>query len=108
MSSNPTSRFLLLNYMKFDPQLDQIVAGHVRQARPTDARFPRRVYKHQTGDRLLELIELPELAGLGDILLDPAWRALEAAVRPCLVADYRRQVHELSGVVRGASADAPR
>ncbi|HEX5751608.1 MAG TPA: hypothetical protein VFZ09_35630 [Archangium sp.] len=99
--------FLLLNYMKMAAQELQGVAQILRQPRPTDARFPRSVYQHEGGDRLMEFVALQELSGLGELLGDASWRETESLVRPRLAVDYRRQIHVLSDVVKPPASPVP-
>ena len=107
MTSQGPARFLLLNYMKMAAQDLPGVADIVRQPRPTDARFPRSVYKHEGGDRLMEFVALPELSGLGELLGDASWREIESLVRPRLAVDYRRQIHALRDVVKPSASPVP-
>jgi len=107
MSARETTRFLLLNYMKMAAQDLQGVANVLQRPRPTDARFPRSVYKHEGGDRLMEFVALPELSGLGELLGDASWRETEALVRPWLAVDFRRQVHALRDVVKPPASPVP-
>lgn len=101
---NDQNRYLLLNYMKLEPQSADEVGGLLSLTRPTDARFPRSIYQHEGGDRLLELVALPDLGALGSLLTDSAWLEIERSVRPRLTVDFRRQVHVLRHAVRQASA----
>ncbi|RKH67898.1 hypothetical protein [Corallococcus llansteffanensis] len=103
MSGPGPARYLLLNYMKLEVRDVPDVVSVLRQPRPTDARFPRAVYRHEAGDRLMEFVALPDPSGLGDLLGDAAWREVEAVVRPRLSVDYRRQLHELRDVVKVSS-----
>jgi hypothetical protein len=98
---------LLLNYMKMAAQDLRDIAGILSQPRPTDARFPRSVYQHEGGDRLMEFVALQELSGLGELLGDPSWRETESLVRPRLVVDYRRQIHALRDVVKPPASPVP-
>lgn len=107
MSPQGAARFLLLNYMKMAAKDVQDAADILRQPRPTDARFPRSVYKHEAGDRLIEFVALPELSGLGELLGDASWQQAEARVRPRLGVDFRRQIHALREVVKPSASPVP-
>jgi hypothetical protein len=103
MSTLNQARHLLLNYMKLDANAADEVASLLTLARPTDSRLPRSIYQHEAGDRLLELVALPDLGALGPLMSDPAWLEIERSVRPRLAVDFRRQVHTLRYCARQSS-----
>ncbi|QSQ20837.1 hypothetical protein JY651_37265 [Pyxidicoccus parkwayensis] len=107
MSPTEPARFLLLNYMKLEAQQVPGVAELLSRPRPTDARFPRSLYKHEAGDRLLEFVGFQELSGLGELLADGFWRETEGLVRPRLAMDFRRQLHGLRDVVKPSASSVP-
>jgi hypothetical protein len=98
------NRYLLLNYLKLDAREADEVAALLSLQRPTDEQLPRSVYRHEGGDRLLELVALPGLSAVGSLMGDSIWLEVERSVRPRLAVDFRRQVHVLRHAVRQTSA----
>lgn len=107
MHPDQPTRFLLLNYMKLSVDAIDDVEAALKQVRATDSQLPRTLYRHDAGDRLLELVGLPELASLAALFEDPAWQECERIARPVLVADFRRQIYALRDVVKAPSVALP-
>ena len=105
MDMREPSPYLLLNYLQLAPEKVQPVRALLLEPRQNDARFFRSVYLHEAGDRVLELVGLPDLAATRELVTDPAWADMERRLRPLLFADFRRQVHELRAQVKSAALD---
>ncbi|MFZ5895436.1 MAG: hypothetical protein ACOY0T_30550 [Myxococcota bacterium] len=100
MARPPQPRYVLVSYLRLEPQQLDWVSNILCGPRLSDSRHPRSLLRDPAGNRLLELTAFDELSNVDELLAGPAFHEITLALRPRLGAGFRRQLYEVDEVVK--------
>lgn len=110
MANSTASRYLLMTKYKTDAHFLGSLESALCRPRPTDADFPRVVYRSTDNNDLHDLIEIIALQRLSDCetpCSDGAGVHFDETIRPFLSHDARREILKLRDVVKAPLSVLP-